>query len=785
LDAKYLLMLEFPKVREIIAGYTSFHASHELALKVEPLNDCDEIRQRLTECSEARHMLAVEHDFRIGEIEDIREPAQLAARGKTLEPLTLAVIVSSLSKMRLLRGTLNRVSTEFPTLWEIAQNITDMKSVERSIGDCITPSGELQDGASEHLSALRHQIRSQRQKIISNLETFMHSTHGQKIVQETIITEREGRYVIPVKIEAKKEIQGIIHDVSNTGATAFIEPFEAIDQGNELRELVNEEKREIERIMKELSVEVGSLAEEISRNVTISAQVDFIFAKAKYARRAQANEPQIIPFDNKHPAALNLIDARHPLLGDKAVPLSIEIGSKYKVLVITGPNTGGKTVTLKTIGLLSMMALAGLPIPASEESQIPIFDNIYVDIGDEQSIEQTLSTFSWHISNITHITRSISTKSLVLLDELGTSTDPAEGSALARAILLYFLSKNAIAVATTHMGDLKAFAYATPGLQNASLDFDPSNFTPTFHLTVGIPGGSNAISTAARLGLDNEIIEHARSMLSEGAKKVEALISNLTEEKDHTRTLRVELEKARDEAVYLNSELEKQRKELKLKEKTVIQETRDLVVSEAAELQREMRQASTELRKQKSKDSIEQTRQTLASVESRLKDKVWQVIQTSVEAKPEVEDLISIGDTVWLKDAELEAQVLAVREGTGEVEVQAGQTRIKLGLDGVEKVVKKEGQPVRRITVTRPAPKNVPLELLLLGKRAEEVEDLVNNYLDDASLASLSQVRIVHGSGTGVLREIVREMLAHHPLVKAFRPGEKGEGGNGVTVVKL
>ncbi len=785
MDNKYLQMLEFPKVREIIAGYTSFAASRELALGVAPLTDSEEICLRLKECSEARQMLAVEHDFRIGEIEDIREPALMAARGSTLEPLTMAVIAGSLSKMRQLRAGVSRVSVEFPRLWEIARDITDLKSVEKNIEGCVTPAGELQDGASAQLSALRHQIRTQRQKLISNLEDFMHSARGQKLVQDPIITEREGRYVIPVKIEAKKEIKGIIHDVSNTGATAFIEPFEAIDQGNELRELVNEEKREIERLMKELSLEIGKHADEISRNVIVAAQLDLVFAKAKYARRARATEPQIMPFNNRQPATLNMIDARHPLLGDKAVPLSIEIGSKYKVLVITGPNTGGKTVALKTIGLLSMMALSGLPIPASEKSQIPVFDNIFVDIGDEQSIEQTLSTFSWHISNITHITRSISPQSLVLLDELGTSTDPAEGSALARAILLYFLSKNAMAVATTHMGDLKAFAYATPGLQNASLDFDPSNFTPTFHLTVGIPGGSNAISTAARLGLDAEIIEHARSMLSEGAKEIEALISNLTEEKDRTRTLRLELEQARDDAVSLNRELEKQSKELKQREKTVIQETRDSVVSAAAELQRELRQATADLRKQKSKDSIEQTRRTLAAVESRLKDKVWQVKQSAPETKPNTDDIISVGDTVWLKDAEIEARVLAIREAIGEIEVQAGQTRIKLSLDGVEKVVKKEGQQVRRVTVTRPVPKNVPLELLLLGKRAEEAEGLVNAYLDDASLASLGQVRIVHGSGTGVLRKLIREMLAHHPLVKAFRPGETSEGGNGVTVVKL
>lgn len=785
MDEKSLEMLEFPKVREIIAGYTSFPASHELALSLKPLSDFQPIVLLLKQCTEARRLLAVEPDFQIGTVDDMREAAGLASRGKILEQTTLAVMARSLATIRLLHSSLNRLANEFPTLWDIASNITELRSLEKNINNCINPAGELLDSASDHLASLRHKIRAQRNQLITDLEGIIRSTRGQKIIQEPIVTEREGRYVIPIKIEAKKEIQGIVHDVSNTGATVFVEPFEAIEQGNELRELINEEKREIERILRDLSAAVGVNATEISRNIALAAELDLIFAKAKYARRARANEPVITAFDNDQPVTLNLVNARHPLLGDRAVPLSIEIGRQFKVLVITGPNTGGKTVALKTIGLLSQMALAGLPIPASEATHVPVFDGVFVDIGDEQSIEQTLSSFSWHINNITRIIHSTTARSLVLLDELGTSTDPAEGSALARSILMHFLAKSTMAVATTHFGDLKAFAYVTPGLQNASLDFDAQTLTPTYHLTVGIPGGSNALSTAARLGLDAEIIDRAREMLSEGARHVEALIANLTEERDRAQALRLELEMSRQENARLNHELENELKDLKIKEKTVIQTTRDRVVSEAADLQREIRQASTDLRRQKSKEAIEQTRKVLASVQERLKTKVWQV-QSSPEEKTEPVDTISPGDTVWLKDAELEARVLQVREDAGEVEVQAGQTRIKLGLEGIEKVVSSAAGETRRfMPVVKPTPKSVPAELLLLGRRAEEAERLVNSYLDDALLANLSQVRIVHGSGTGVLRNIVRELLAHHPLIKAFRPGERGEGGNGVTVVKL
>ena len=386
-----------------------------------------------------------------------------------------------------------------------------------------------------------------------------------------------------------------------------------------MRELVNEERREVERILISLSTEAGLHESEINRDITLAAELDLIFAKAKFARRARATEPQIVPFTPEQRPSLQLLDARHPLLGDRAVPLDIVIGQDYSILVITGPNTGGKTVALKTIGLLSLMALAGIPIPASEKSQIPVFDGIFVDIGDEQSIEQTLSTFSWHITNITRIIHQATDKSMVLLDELGTSTDPAEGSALSRAILLHFLSKSTMAIATTHLGDLKVFAHATPGLQNASLDINPVTLTPTYHLTVGLPGGSNALATAARLGLDAEIISQAGEMLSKGTREVETLLAHLTEERDKMQSTRLELEKAQQDAENLKNELEKNLKELKSREKAVIQETRDRVVSEAAELQREIRQAANELRKEKSRDTIDRTRKTLASVQEKIR----------------------------------------------------------------------------------------------------------------------------------------------------------------------
>lgn len=787
MDEKSLSMLEFNRVREILAGYTSFPSSHSLALSLKPSSDYEQINLLFKQTSEARQILATEPDFHIDVIEDIRETVGQAARGKVLEPPVLAGIAATLANIRYLHTSLSKLAGKFPVIWDVAKNIAELRALERSINKCISDSGEILDSASDHLLFVRQQIRNKRHQLINSLENIVRSPNNQRIVQEQIVTEREGRYVIPVKIEAKKDIKGIVHDISNTGATIFIEPWETIEEGNELRELINEEKREIDRILTSLSTEAGLHEAEISRDITLAAELDLIFAKAKFARRYKATEPHIVAFTDEQRPDLNLVSARHPLLGDKAVPLDIAIGTDYSVLVITGPNTGGKTVALKTIGLLSLMALAGIPIPASERSQIPVFDGIYVDIGDEQSIEQTLSTFSWHINNITRITNSATDESMVLLDELGTSTDPAEGSALARAILLHFLSKSTMTIATTHLGDLKVFAHATQGLKNASLDFDPVTLAPTYHLTVGLPGGSNALATATRLGLNTEIIERARGMLSKGTREVEELLAHLTEERDKAQSTSIELEKAKQDTENLGKEYDKKLKELKAREKAVIQETRDRVVSEAADLQREIRQASTELRKQKSRDTIERTKKALTSIQEKIRATEWQS-KTSPETEIEVEaeDIIALGDTVYLKEANMEATVIKVDEVNREIEVQAGQTRIKMGLAGVEKIIPMESGKTTYVPVIKPPPiKVVPSELLMLGKRAEEVEPILTKYLDDASLSALTQVRIVHGSGTGILRQIVRDLLRSHPLVKSFRPGEKGEGGNGVTIVRL
>jgi len=580
-DEKSLEILEFPRIREILAGFTSFSASRELATELGPLSNHEAISLLLNQSREARQLLSLEPDFTIGGVLDIRDTVGMAARDKVLEPQELLAVQSTLAAMRHLRAGLAKMARELPLLWGIASGIVELRYLEKEIGRCLAPTGEVLDSASPYLAEIRQQLKEVRHRLLSRLEVIVHSPGGQKLVQEPIITERDGRYVIPVKTEVRREIEGIVHDISNTGATVFVEPWSTIGLGNELRELVTAEKHEVEKILRGLSTRAGEREAEIRESVTLAAELDLALAKARYARKAGATEATITSWEGGKTGAvrpsgvLKLIGARHPLLGERAVPLSLEIGRDFSVLIITGPNTGGKTVALKTIGLLALMTQAGLPIPASEESVLPVFNGVFADIGDEQSIEQTLSTFSWHMGNIVRIIGCATRESLVLLDELGISTDPAEGSALARAILLHFLSRGVLTVATTHYGDLKAFAHATQGLENASLDFDPVTLLPTYQLSIGIPGGSNALATASRLGLPGEIVSRARDMLSTGTQELEKLLTDLMAEKERHQVRSQELETVRAKVEQESAELENELKQLAAQKRRIIQETRD------------------------------------------------------------------------------------------------------------------------------------------------------------------------------------------------------------------
>jgi len=779
---KDLCLLEFPRIREIIAGHCAFSRSRILALNLTPSTVLDDIKIRLEESAEARRVLELEPGFSIHGLTDISEAVQYAALGRILEPKILAEIRISLGLLRRLKSKLDELSTEAPHLFSIVANICDFSYLEKSLDKTVSPEGDLLPNASDKLASIRHGLRAKRAEVIERLQSYIQSDSTKRFIQEPIITEREGRFAIAVKAEYKGEIKGIVHDISNSGATVFVEPFAALDLGNEFKELEIEEIREIERILTELSVLVGSVAGSIESSLEAAARIDFSLAKGHYARRAKACEAAVYQTSNSDPPVIALDAARHPLLGDAAVPLSIELGKDFSILVITGPNTGGKTVALKTIGLLCLMTQAGLPVPAGEKTRLPIFRGVFADIGDEQSVQAALSTFSGHMSNIARILKNIVGGSLVLLDELGASTDPQEGSALARAILLHLKSKNALGAATSHYTDLKVFAHVTPGFQNASFDFDPATLAPTYHLTLGMPGGSNAIATAARFGIPDAIIVSARKMLAEGARQLEELLTELQTEKRRLIDLEKLLSREQDTLGRQNKSLAAEIKALREEKRSILQQARDTIVEEVATLQKELKLARTALEREKTQAAISMAKEVSDSVRAGLRRGVW---QAEVEPAIGVEEPIGVGDRVWLKEAGVEATVTSIFEKTGQVEVAAGLLCFKLGREGVSKVT---GAPTKATELkiqVRSAGKTIGLELDLRGKRADDIEPLLDEFLNDAATANLPEVRVIHGHGTGALRSIVREIAAKHPLVGSFNVAPRDQGGDGATVLKL
>ena len=787
MDTNSLAMLEFPRVRERLADYTSFPAGRELALNLQPTSDAEWVKLLLKQSSEARRLLSVRPDFHISEAYDVREDVTRAEKGVSLDPLILLKVLKTLAAARLARSGLNRLSNDLPALWGIAQEITPLTQTEAEIGKCLSPVGDVLDAASPHLADVRWRLKDTRRQLQDRLAAIVKSKRGQDALQEQLVTERNGRYVLPVRVESKRELKGIVHDVSNTGATVFIEPMETIEAGNELRQLEVEERQEIERILAALSALVGAAAEDIRLNIEILARLDLALAKALYAEKVRAIEPEII--SDKDGSHLRLLNARHPLLKGDAVPLSVEIGRDFSVLIISGPNAGGKTVALKTIGLLVLMAQAGLPVPCADGTAMPVYDQVFADIGDEQSIEQTLSTFSAHISNLARIVKQTTPHSLVLLDELGISTDPGEGAALAQATLAHFVEKGTTVVVTTHFSELKAFAHLNKGLRNASLDFDPVTLMPTYRLSVGTPGGSNALNIAARFGLPEDIVSNARSIMSKGSQEVEAMMVDLAAERKKLEEARGFISKEQARVTELSAHLENEISRIRDRERDMLREIQDNLNREIAGLYRSIREAENELKKQANREKVERARRALERITKEADQHNRQLGErlSAIQEQEGSAEVISVGDRVRLKDMDTVAIVLSVNTGQGRLEAQVGDVKLTLRIDGVEKLdmpgpaAEEAERVVARPSTIRPA---CP-ELDLRGQRAEMAESALDTYLNNAFMSHLPEVRIIHGYGTGAVRAVVREALAVHKLVKSFRPGVQGEGGDGVTIALL
>ncbi|MCS6938784.1 MAG: endonuclease MutS2 [Roseiflexaceae bacterium] len=826
--------LEFPKVRQHLARYTAFSVSREMALSLTPSVDPVEVRQRLRLTDEARRLIDEMPDLTIGGARDVRPAAGLARRGGVCDAATLLDIAATLASARRLRTTLLKLDPEaFPLLREIAADLPLLPEIEDAIARAIGDDGQVLDSASAKLARLRAEVRTAFNRLQEKLHNLIMS-YGDAL-QEPIITVRNGRYVIPVKATHRRAIRGLVHDQSASGATLYIEPLTVVDLNNAWRELQLAEQAEVERILAELSAQVGDHADAIITGVETLATLDLAFAMARYAAAMRCVMPEIAdaPLPPDEPLFL-LTAARHPLIDpQKVVPIDMRLGGPFRILLITGPNTGGKTVALKTTGLLALMAQAGMHIPASQPSRLPVFKHIFADIGDEQSIEQSLSTFSSHMTNIIRILRALEggeyaetfttdptlreadrpsngrtldadalpeperadrLPALVLLDELGAGTDPVEGSALARAIIERLLELGVLGVATTHYAELKAFAYATPGVENASVEFDVDTLAPTYKLTIGLPGRSNALAIAARLGLSPALIERARAGMARQDVQVEDLLAGIHRERDAAAA---ELQRAAE--VRADAEKYRERLAAELRE---FEARRDEAWQAAREeIEAELRQARSEVRRLRDEfRSVSVSRQWLEEAERRLQEARARLPETppgkSAERAAAVVEQgprpLRPGDVVRVRSVGLTGEILSIDEEEQTADVQVGGFRMHVDLDELTREKRgngQEGQPSRPMYESRetsiPAPRDVSLELDMRGWRAADVRDRLDRYLNDAYLAGLPWVRIIHGKGTGALRQAVRDLLKDHKLVASFSSASATEGGEGVTIVRL
>ncbi|MBS1253037.1 MAG: Endonuclease MutS2 [Anaerolineales bacterium] len=793
MNPKTIRTLEFDKIRHRLADHTTFSASHRLALQLEPSTDFNEVARRVAETTEARALLD-RHAGHIplGGAHDVRTEVDDAELHKILLPQQLLDIRDTLRRARTLKRTILKTEIEIPHLTEIAQRIEESRALVDAINSALSDDGEVKDTASEALSRIRRDLRIVHDRLMDRLQGMVNSQRNAPYLQEPLVTQRQGRYVIPLKMEFKGRIPGIVHDTSASGATLFIEPLSAVDLGNDWRELQIEEEREVERILRELSRFVAEQADPIRWTVEALADIDLVFAKAQYAYTLDATPPDLFRVDptaspkrysptehNPYPRIqspfIDFKKARHPLLDpETVVPVGVHVGDEFKVLIITGPNTGGKTVTLKTTGLLAMMAQAGLHIPVADGSALTPFASIYADIGDEQSIEQSLSTFSSHMTNIIDILENAGDRSLVLLDEIGAGTDPIEGSALARALLHHLLSRQITALVATHYSELKIFAYNTDNVRNASVEFDVETLSPTYRLTIGLPGRSNALAIAGRLGLHPDIITEARSSLSPSELEVDDMLEEIRVDRAAAEAAREASETAERDSKARVRELEERLAEIEAERRAVINAARQQAELETEDLRNELRSLK---RRAIHSEAIEQA---LGRIEE-MEEETEELPPATPPPQPDIEDL-TLGDRVWVSSLQREGELTEMTDG--EAEVQVGTFRARVPLHDLES----RGQPertVERQAVTVSKPANVKMEVDLRGQTVDEAAVSLDKYLDDAYLAGLPSAHIIHGKGTGALRNYVREALQNHPLVAEYRRGKRNEGGDGVTVVKL
>ncbi|MEO3943833.1 endonuclease MutS2 [Gorillibacterium sp. CAU 1737] len=784
MEGKILSTLEFHKIVEQLTAKASTSLGKAKAEELLPVSDLEQVKKRLQATDEASAIDRLKGGVPFGGIRDVRAPIRRAELGGTLNPTELLDIATTSQGGRRLRRFLELAAEDhpIPLLVDLASLISEDRSTEERILQCIDEGAFVMDSASQELARVRQELRTGEARVRERLDQMIRTPSVQKMLQDNLVTIRGDRYVIPVKAEYRSHFGGIVHDLSASGATMYIEPEAVVQMNNRLRELRMKEEREVEKILIMLTTLVAQEAEVLSANLAILAELDFIFAKAVLARGMKAT----LPIMNDR-GFLKIKKGRHPLLAkDVVVPLELEIGNHYSSIIVTGPNTGGKTVSLKTVGLLSLMAMSGLFVPAEDDSQLCVFDGIYADIGDEQSIEQNLSTFSSHMTNIISILRGMTPKSLVLLDEVGAGTDPAEGSALAISILDYIHSMGCRLVATTHYSELKAYAYDKNGVINASMEFDVQTLSPTYRLLVGVPGRSNAFAIAERLGLPKRIIDHARGQVAEEDQRVESMIATLEENRLTAEAERVSAESLRREVEETKRKLEEERRRFEEERGKLLVKAEQDAAAAVTKARREAEEVIAELRKL-AMEGAKVKEHELIDARRRLDEAVPELAPKRAAVPAKKVRAIEPGDEVMVAKFGQKGTVVDV--GAEEATVQLGILKMKVALAELEliKAAPAKQKHVQQATssIKRTRDENARLELDLRGKNIEDSIIDVDRFLDESFLANFPQVYLIHGKGTGALRIGIQDYLRRHKHVKSFRVGAYNEGGIGVTVVEL
>ena len=785
-----LRLLEFDKILVRLASYCSFEMSKELALEWRPSTDLGEARLWQQETEEARNLSPQTPDLHLGGVFDLRDVLAQAERGGTLAPVDLLAVRSTLLRSNRIRQILLANASRFPALAEWGEPIQDLEHVAAEIGRAISDRSEVMDSASPRLAHLRAEVRVLQDRLLDRVQRIAQNPDNAAYLQEAIVTQRQGRYVVPVRVEFKGRLPGIVHDQSGSGATLFVEPLAIVELNNDWRQRQMEEQEEVIRILRELTELVADEAPYIHTTLEMLTGLDLILARAHFADDLHANQPELLGFQRsadfkpeQHPGVIvELRQARHPLIDPAAVvPIDFHFGDDFFIVVITGPNTGGKTVSLKTVGLLTLMAQAGMAIPSKPGSRLTLFEGVYGDIGDEQSIEQSLSTFSSHMTNIVRVLHEATPHSLVLLDELGAGTDPEEGSALARALLSHFRDSGVPLVGTTHYSEVKLFAHTTAGIVNASVEFDLVTLSPTYDLTIGLPGRSNALAIARRLGLPRTLVDSAEALVRPESLAADTLLAEIREARDATRRAQQKAEALERMTAAREAELRAQLAKIEEARRAVLNEARAEVQAELQAVREEIDRVRTRLgsgaptQHERFLAEAERAFQAKQEAARRLVDKV-EAETARLGGPPEV------GDVVWVHSLQGSGTVRAVLSES-EVEVQMGAFRLKVPSANIE--IRERPQAETAIPNPRShisAPPSPGIEVDLRGMRVDEALEALENYLEAAYLADLPWSRIIHGKGTGALRQVVRDALRNHPIIGQFRTGEQGEGGDGVTI---